>query len=199
MPIKYARLYALGKERVTVINNKLALGESMYAVARMIQGDWKEFQDVAEKTLVMQLNRYKAEVVTAQSHETKDPDIMVVTAEITKVNVVLRLGELEVLLRERIKRAIDKEKGLGGLLMSQLSKEVTEYRQLLLDIQKVQFDLGLDEYKGPLLQGVRTGTSTMTLPDGTVVKNQVVEAVQMAQLAIARLTEVKVDDGSNSN
>lgn len=190
--IKFTRIHALGKERVMVINNKLANGASTYEIARLIQQDWKEFLDVAEKTLAQQLGRYKGSLATAVK-ETTNPDTVVVTTLVTKVNVVSKLAELESMLKTRIQAALAKEKGLGGLLMGQLSKELSEYRQLLLDIQKVQFDLGIDEYRGPLLQA-RAGVQTTTLPDGTVIHSQVAEAVQVAQNAIARISEGRIID-----
>lgn len=184
--MKYARIYALGKERVSVIDNQLAQGKSMYHIARMVQQDWKEFQDVAEKTLVQQLNRYKADKDIPTTHKTHDPGTMVITTVIGRVDVVQKLGELEKALRERLDAALKREKGLAGMFLPGLSKEINDYRVLLLDIQKTQFDLGVDEYKGPLL-AARMMTGSKVLPDGTVMHAQITEAVQVAQRAMREL------------
>lgn len=49
--------------------------------------------------------------------------------------------------------------------LSSLNSEINDHRDLLLSIQKIKSDLGLDEYKGAI-PGVRATATSVTRPDG---------------------------------
>ena len=120
------------------------------------------------------------------------------------VRVLERLEELSDLQRDRVLALVEKEKEallpvVGNLhlhlagktpssgkmapleyrhLLTQTNAVFNDYKQLLLDLQKIRFDLGLDEFKGPVSgTTVRGATQTTTFPDGMSVQKQVFEAV----------------------
>ena len=103
------------------------------------------------------------------------------------MQALVRLEELSDVLKARMLGLIEKEKALSHVMagMTEVSKD---YRQTLLDIQKVRFDLGLDEFKGPVGTTVTRGaTQSTSFPDGTSVQRQVFEAVTtMEQIFKAR-------------
>lgn len=55
----YERIYALGSERVDIIDAELVKDTPLKDLAQKIQLDWKEFTDVKENTLIQQLKRYR--------------------------------------------------------------------------------------------------------------------------------------------
>jgi len=185
MASKYYRLLSLGDERVTIINNLLSKNSSMFALARMIQQEWKESTDIGEKTLTQLLNRYKADVLGSSKVE-KTITGLVITTKINRVDVITRMASLEEIQRNRIQAMVSKEKELGGMLISSLKGEIEEYREILKDIQKIQFDLGIDEYNGPIL-AARSRITKVTDSQGNVFETQVSEAAQVAQSVLSEL------------
>jgi hypothetical protein len=176
---KFSRLLALGPERLKAVNNKLAQGVSCNTVARLIQQDWKEFTDVAEKTLSIQLQRYKTDVVAVTS-QNYDEQTVLVTTVVGRVNVVKEMAELMQMQKNRIKDAVDKEKQLKGMLLKGVNTEIETLQAILKDIQKVQFDLGIDDFKGVITQNGKIMSANVTLPDGTTMNMQVMDAQQEA-------------------
>jgi hypothetical protein len=208
----FERLQGLGEERFRKILNLLMRGESTYAVAREIQAQppkgWGLFQDVAEQTLIQQLNRLrKAGAEGMFGSQTakkivagvKTPQIKLL--ENTSVRVLERLEELSDWQRNRVMALIEREKEallpvVGNLhlkgvpssakmapqeyrhLLTQTNLVFNDYKTLLLDLQKIRFDLGLDDFRGPVTGMAMKGLSqTTTLPDGSSVQKQIFEAV----------------------
>jgi hypothetical protein len=64
--------------------------------------------------------------------------------------------------------------------MPQLNGLISEYCAQLAQIQKAQFDLGINEFKGPLT-GMRGVIDRRRLPDGTHQDRHVYEAVQRVE------------------
>lgn len=93
-----------------------------------------------------------------------------------------RLEELSSLQRSRVLAFVQKErekKSLGHTdhhLAKTINETVKEYRHTLLELQRIRFELGLDDYKGPQ-HVVRGASQTTTFPDGSSVQKQVFEAV----------------------
>lgn len=189
--IAFERLHTLGEERFGKILNQLMRGEPARGLARLIQMQppegWGLFQDLTEKALSQQLRRLRLAAAegafgkkTAQRiEEGATPQIKML--EKVSVRVLDRLEELSDIQRQRVLDLIEKEKKLQDAplpLHKAASVMFNDYRQLLLDIQKVRFDLGLDDFKGPVgTTALRGATSSVTLPDGTNVQKQVFEAV----------------------
>lgn len=176
---KFKRLLALGPERLKVIQNKIAQGIPMNEVARLIQQDWKEFTDVAEKTLAVQLQRFKTDVVATTTQNYSEEQVIVTTV-IGRVNVIREMAELVTMQKKRIKDAVDKESTLKGMLLKGVNTEIETLHMMLKDLQKVQFDLGIDDFKGPIVQNGKVVSASVTLPDGTNVSMTAHDAQQEA-------------------
>lgn len=187
----FDRLQDLGEDKFRKILNLLMRGQSTHSIARMMQQPppkgWGLFQDLAERSLQQQLNRLRivaakgafgtkaAEVLTLQG----TPQVKMLEGVSTQV--IERLEEVSTVQRQRMLDVVAREKQtpvpVGAYTVT---NEVIEgYRKVLIDIQKMRFDLGLDEYKGPVGGGMvlRGATQTTMLPDGSNVQKQVFEAV----------------------
>lgn len=186
-PQKFARIQALGKEKVDALNNMLARGTSAMAVARHIQKVWKQFEDVSEKSLTQQINRYKMEVVVSEvtvEEEAQPKDSPKRLTLRGQLNTLLELENLAQMQMWRLKIAYDREKTMKMLLKG-TGMEVVILRELLEKIQKMRFDLGLDEFAGPVMGSSRTQVTKLETPTGTLtvgVKEEVFgEAAQILQ------------------
>jgi hypothetical protein len=73
----------------------------------------------------------------------------------------------------------EKERQLN-VPLSSLNIVINDCRDLLLSIQKIKFDLGLDEYKG-VMSGVKATATSVTRPDGVNVQQQVLEAIEVVE------------------
>ncbi len=184
----FYRLKSLGEERFSVVLNMLMRGEPAMAVARQIQqappNGWGLCGGVAEKTLTQQLSRLRQQAaegafgrkVAKQIEAGAKPQIKLL--ERVSLPVIQRLEEMSDIQRNRILMMVEKETELRSALSA--TDDVMEgYRKILLDIQKIRFDLGLDEFKGPMAMtaGMRGASQTTTLPDGTSVHKQVFETL----------------------
>ncbi|QZI85763.1 hypothetical protein CPT_Summit_112 [Stenotrophomonas phage Summit] len=177
--VKFARIFALGDEKVTVINNMLAEGNSAQVVARHIQGVWGEFKDVAEKTLMQQLLRYRSEHCESpqvQQELAVDPKSERFKKVEGKLDVLTEMIELAGYQKARLKRFLERETDLK-MPIKGVSDDISLLNSMYKDIQKVQFDLGLDQYNGPLIQGGKQTQSRTVHPDGTVVEESTTEVI----------------------
>jgi transposase len=179
--VAFAKLQKLGDEKIQKVRNELMKGTACMAVARMIQLDWKDLLGVGEKTLTQMLQRFKNTLVDeGVGPEAKE----VVKAEGGKMLLkMLRASSLPVLDRmvaiaemqeHRIQKLWEKEQTMGGMTIGALDGLISDYRNTLLAIQKVQFDLGVDEFKG--FTG-RMMQETLKNPDGSVRQRTIVEAL----------------------
>jgi hypothetical protein len=64
--------------------------------------------------------------------------------------------------------------------LSSLNIVINDHRDLLLSIQKIKFDLGLDEYKG-ITPGVKATATSLTGPNGLKIQQQVLEAIEVVE------------------
>ena len=85
------------------------------------------------------------------------------------------LIELAMIQRVRVLALWEKERQLN-IPLSSLNFVINDYRDLLLSIQKIKFDLGLDEYKG-VIPGVKARSASVTTPHDLKIQEQVFEAV----------------------
>lgn len=147
--VRYKRILALGKDRVGALNTALAAGTSTIKLAQKIQWEWKALTNVKTATLAKQLTRYRAEMI---------PELVVAVVpgtgalvEYTQPPTFDFLDELEKLVTtqwERLQLGIAKERQLG-YTMASVSREVMAMLNLLIQLAKLQFELGVLEYKGP--------------------------------------------------
>jgi len=186
MPLApFDRLQKLGEERFTQILNALQRGEPAMALARTIQlhppDGWGLFQDVAEKTLTQQLLRLR-EAATQGAFGLRAAKRIAEGA----APRIKRLEHVSVKALDRLEELAEKQRTLSFALMDEAlankktymstNDAVEGYHKVLLSIQKIRFELGLDEYKGPTAT-LKGASQTTTFPDGTSVNKQVFEAV----------------------
>ena len=206
----FDRLQALGEEKFHKIINLLMRGESATRVARMLQQQppegWGLFQNFAEASLVHQLNRLRlaaaeglyGKAVAKRIAEGSTPQVKLL--ENVSIRVLDRMEELSLIQRDRIKMLVEREQasmqpapstGVSNLkivapinskMVMATNAALDDYRKLLLDLQKIRFDLGLDEFKGPIGgMTIRGVSQTTTSPDGMSVQRQVFEAVSTVE------------------
>lgn len=183
----FERIQNLGEEKFTKIMNLLQRGESCRNVARTIQlappKGWGDFQDTSEHTLMMQLSRLKHAAANGMYGAAEAKRIR----EVGKPSI-RRLEHISVPVLARIEELSETQRTLVMTLLAKATEEkrtftsvneaVENYRKILLDIQKLRFDLGLDEFKGPVAgTTIRGALQTTTFPDGMSVQKQVFEAV----------------------
>ena len=84
-------------------------------------------------------------------------------SKVMDLNCHHELLGLAVIEKNRLLKLMEKNQK-SNVPSSTLSNMINSYRRTLLDIQKMKFDLGLDEYKG-VTRGVRARAPSVTLPD----------------------------------
>ena len=186
----FERLQHMGEEKFRKILNLLIRGEPAQRLARTIQQQppigWGEFQDVHEKTLTQQLNRLRQAAANGMYGAAEAKRVLAVG----KPNID-RLNHVSVPVLARIEELSEAQRTLVMVLLEKATADkrtftstneaVSNYHQTLLDIQKLRFDLGLDEFKGPVSAAIRGASVTTTFPDGMSVQKQVFEAVTVVE------------------
>lgn len=183
--VAFERFERLGEEKFRTILNTLMRGQSAMGLARLIKTEWGLFPDVSEKTLTQQLNRLRlaaAEGIYGKEAATEiqagaAPQLRLL--ERVSTSAITRMEELAIIVRTRVQSiALAEEKTAitDGKRLSATTQVFSEYSKLLQDIQKMRFDLGLDEYKG-IVPSVRGASLGIQLPDGTNVQKTVFEAM----------------------
>jgi hypothetical protein len=113
----------------------------------------------------------------------------------SSLNCLEELIELTLLQKNRVQQLWEKERELN-IPFSSLNSVVNDYRDLLLSIQKIKFDLGLDEYKG-VISGVKATATSVTRPDGLKIQQQVFEAIEVVEDIFRRRgIYLQVSDGN---
>lgn len=148
----FERLRRLGKERFQTIVNQLARGTPAAVVARIIQADWGLAHEVGEETLSRQLNRLHAAILDGAfggelSIQAKDVARVRLTAlKDSTFDCLARFEETAEIQRHRVIRLREREVESGRHIVG-LNVAMRDYRKTLIAIQKIRFDLGLDEYR----------------------------------------------------
>jgi hypothetical protein len=185
----FERLQNLGKDKFARICNELARGTPAMMVARLIH-EWGDARDVREDTLSKQLKR----LGTAITNSAFGGDLAQLARDTASVRIKLFHGSTLNCLDElntianvqeaRINRLIEKERASSTRIVG-LNKIINDYKTLLISIQKIRFDLGLDEYRRGF-PPVTPATSNATLPDETTKKAQLLEAVLLMEEVFER-------------
>lgn len=183
----YARILGLGEERVLILNNMLSRGDSPFAVARVIQQQWGELQDVRADTLSMQLRRYAAANIIVAPASADDIPTYNLAPAYARLAVGSHMIEMVMEQRERILAMRVKEKAKDGKFSRALKAEIETYMAMLAAVQKHQFDMGIDEYQGPARVGGSMAAAKIN-PDGSVsvMAGQVVEATARARETLTK-------------
>jgi plasmid maintenance system antidote protein VapI len=186
----FSRIRKLPEDRLTHVNNWLARGGEVMALARFCQQEWKIWTDVNERTLMQQLNRYKKWVLVQKDPSlpemrTSDGALVVKATRQRNVDVMERLAALLDIQEKRIQVFLNQEAKLGMPLQG-VDKVIDSTKQLLLDMQKIRFDLGMDEYVAPPMPLLKGAVQRVTNSDGSSTTNMLFEAVAMADQALSR-------------
>ena len=201
----FVALQKLGDIKFQKILNELMRGSTAMGLARTIQTEWGDFVGIPEKTLTQQLNRlriaaaegmYGPKVAKQLKEGATSPTLK--SLEGVSTSVMERMEELAAIQRSRVIMLADHErvaftkantppvvtfsKGKavvqgpnGPVNLTATNQVIVEYSQLLQDMQKLRFDLGMDEFKG-VIPGIKGAATSVTYPDGTNVQKQVYEA-----------------------
>jgi len=148
----FDRIQKLGTVKFQKVVNELMRGTPAVMVARLIQQEWGDFQNVSEDTLVRQLRRLYTAITNgafggdlAQQAREK-ASVRIKLFQGSTLNTLDELNQIELIQRARVMRLWEKEQKADTRLVA-LNTAIRDYRDLLLAIQKIRFDLGLDEYK----------------------------------------------------
>jgi hypothetical protein len=178
------RIFAMGKERVMVLNNSLSQpGFSLHDGVRMIKREWQLYPEVSDAAMLMQLSRYKRDhivTISAAEVEFKNKDKV-----FEKLHVLDEMVHVIHTQKTRVERFVTNEKK-APFPMSGVNKEIVTLVEMLKDAQKMQFDLGIDEYKGPLGPGKMLTQTVNTTAEGTQITTQLIEAVQVAKQVLQK-------------
>lgn len=138
------RFQKLGKEKLAVIINRLASGESARTVARIIQEQWGEAQDLSRVALEKELTRLRMSIHRgALSSDLAKPPSSTSTNDLKPLNELVNLVAFQ---KKRINELHEEQRELGKPFPA-LTTVVKDYRKLLLMLQKMRFELGLDVYQ----------------------------------------------------
>lgn len=164
----YSRLFALGDERVAIIDGMLARQDAADEVAALIQKEWGEFTDVKTSTLVRQLNRYRAQnivpkLLLAMSAKQTDSEAVgkAYKALVERLDVMAELQDLIGVQKSRLTKALERE-SLLPVLMSGTQNEIKLLADLLTKLGDIQLETGA------LKRANKTVSANHQNPDGSV-------------------------------
>lgn len=127
----FNRLQKLGEAKFQRITNQLMRGTPPPTLARLIQQEWRDEQKVSEETLIRQLEQLHTVFSLRYGPNLK---------------LLKELIDIAIFQKARMGALLEEEEALPMLLPG-LSAAINDYAALLSRIQKIRFDLGLDEYK----------------------------------------------------
>lgn len=185
----FQRLQQLGTDKFTKICNELARGTPPVMVARLIQ-EWGDAHDVREDALAKQLKRLQTAILTGAfggdlaEEARKQASVRIKALHGSTLDCLDELISVSLIQRERVLALWAKERGLDRPLPA-LNVAVRDCRDLILAIQKIKFDLGLDEYKRGFPSAAATDTC-LTFPDGTTMEERVHQAVAQLECVFER-------------
>lgn len=167
----FVQLRSMPPENLAAIQSDLRSGRGLTAIARTIQGDWGLLTDMKENSLVKMLLRYRDKALVQPLAVALGGDSGKVNSLARKVESAMNaLSGMEALVNiqmARIQELREKEKTLK-MPFQWVSKEIETAATMLKDLQKMQIDTGIVEYRGPLL-GKNGQAMSVVTPDGTTV------------------------------
>jgi len=147
----FRRLQALGEDKFRRITDEFARGTPVSSVARLIQQEWGDCVDVEEDKLAKQLKRLHKDIsnefFTCLENERTErhASSQTTSLESSGHDGLDRLMELASIVKQRID--LWKRREREGSMLPELTTMMKQHVKLVVAIQKIRFDLGLDEYK----------------------------------------------------
>jgi len=148
----FERFQRLGPEKFQRIINELMRGTPAVMVARLLQQDWQDVRDVAEDTLAKQLKRLHTAITNGAfggdlaEQARRHASVRIKLLHASSLDCLDEMNQLADIQRARMLWLLEKER-VSGKRIAALDKVMTAYGNLIMNMQKVRFDLGLDEYK----------------------------------------------------
>lgn len=147
---KYARIYALGVDRVAQLDTLLLKGETTTDVATLIQTEWGAMPGVAASALERQLRRYRREidvkVAARQEVALRDnKSLLAVAHQVEQIDVIEDMNSLIHTQKIRINRLLDHEASmdLSEGLLSDVKYEMQQLISMYKLISTLQLETGL--------------------------------------------------------
>ena len=113
-------------------------------VARIIQEEWGEAKDLSRGALEQELTRLRMSIDRGGlSSDLAEPPLATSTDDLKPLHEFVNLLVFQ---KKRIDELSKKERELGRPLPA-FTTVIKDYRKLLLKLQTIRFDLGLDVYK----------------------------------------------------
>ena len=183
----FKNLQALGAEKFQKISNDITRNVSCIKIAQMIQQEWGNCLEIKEKTLTQQLNRLRLKMADSGSLGEEAKKTMKERGKLrvkllrgSDVNTLEQLAALAKVQQTRISTLLDRELEIK-MPMNGLSALINDYADLLVKMQKIRFDLGVDKFAGPVTGGFKWGASNTISPDGTTEQKQIIEAYSFVE------------------
>ncbi len=181
----FDRLQKLGKEKFQKIVNELARGTPAQTLARLIQQEWGDAQDVGEETLAKQLKRLSTTIKNgafggdlAEQAKTR-ASVRIKLFHGSTLDCLAELVEMAAIQKSRVLRLYEKER-IYNVPILMLNRVIRDYGNLIVTIQEMKFNLGLDEYRRSI-PGVTASNTTVTVPNPTTTQQQSLQALAVLE------------------
>jgi len=141
---QFERLTSLPQEKFDIVVSMIKKGHSPRLIARTMQTDWAESNDVSEKHLARILERYRIKHVPL--HDIVDPYVMssIVTKVKRNINHLEAMSELVELQQERLRHArLEEEWGVE--LLPKVDKQITLLTRILRNYADISYKAGLTD------------------------------------------------------
>ena len=177
----FDRLQKLGKEKFQKILNELARGTPAQTLARLIQQAWGDLEDVREETLGKQLRRLSTTIANGAfggdlAEQAKQrATVRIKLLHGSTLDCLDELIQIAAIQKSRVLRLWERER-IYNVPLVMLNRVIRDYGNLIVTIQEMKFNLGLDEYRRTM-PAVAASDTSVTLTDGTRIQRKVLEAV----------------------
>ncbi|MEK0324433.1 MAG: hypothetical protein QQN63_01910 [Nitrosopumilus sp.] len=147
---KYARIYALGVDKVAQVDTLLLKGTTASELAVIIQNDWGAMQDLSLSAVERQLRRYRRDIdvkVAARQEVAlrDDKTLLAVTRQVEQIDVIEDMNSLIHTQKIRINRLLEHEasRELSEGLLSDVKYEMQQLISMYKLISTLQLETGL--------------------------------------------------------
>jgi len=177
----FDRLQKLGKEKFQKVVNELARGTPAQTLARLIQQAWGDLEDVREETLGKQLRRLSTTIANGAfggdlAEQAKQrATVRIKLLHGSTLDCLDELIQIAAIQKSRVLRLWERER-IYNVPLVMLNRVIRDYGNLIVTIQEMKFNLGLDEYRRTM-PAVAASDTSVTLTDGTRIQRKVLEAV----------------------
>ncbi len=142
----FKRLHELGEEIVAQVDDMLLAGETPTKVARWLQGDLEVLTDLKESSIKKNLERYRSKDLKQRMVDETAERMMGKSASGLKRQLVAldEMTDATALQKARVEKILVKEGQLpAGILLKQASDEMRLYKEMLVELGKLQLETGV--------------------------------------------------------